>query len=192
VLLDWLRPRGTRPTGRTVAGLLLGLAGVALLIGPDSLLGGGRIDPAGALVLFAGSLSWSTGSIYSRHAPAPRAPLLFTGMQMLCGGSVLTVAGLLAGETARVDFAAVSLKSWLAFVYLILFGAILGYSAYIWLMRVTTPAKATTYAYVNPVVAVLLGWLFAGESLTARMLVAAAVIIGGVALISGVSQSRKA
>lgn len=190
VLLDWLRPRGTRPTGQTVAGLVLGLAGVALLIGPDSLLGGGRIDPLGAAVLFAGSLSWSSGSIYARHAPAPRAPLLFTGMQMLCGGTVLTLAGLLAGEAGRVDLAGISLKSFLSFAYLIVFGAIVGYTAYIWLMRVTTPARATTYAYVNPVVAVLLGWMFAGESLTGRMLVAAAVIIAGVALISGVSQAQ--
>jgi drug/metabolite transporter (DMT)-like permease len=189
VLIDWLRPEGVRPAGKVVAGLALGLGGVAMLIGPDSLLGGGRIDPAGALVLLVGSLCWSTGSIYSRHAPSPSAPLLFTGMQMVCGGGVLTVAGLLAGEAPQIDLAGVSMKSVLAFVYLILFGAIVGYSAYIWLMRVTTPARAATYAYVNPVVAVLLGWLFAGESLTGRMLAAAVVIIGGVALIT-ISRSR--
>jgi drug/metabolite transporter (DMT)-like permease len=108
---------------------------------------------------------------------------------MVCGGGVLAAAGLLAGEAPQIDLAGVSMKSVLAFVYLILFGAIVGYSAYIWLMRVTTPARAATYAYVNPVVAVLLGWLFAGESLTGRMLAAAVVIIGGVALIT-ISRSR--
>jgi drug/metabolite transporter (DMT)-like permease len=184
VLLDWLRPRGVRPTGQVVAGLLLGLSGVALLIGPDSLLGGGRIDPLGAAVLMCGSVCWAFGTIYSRHASSPASPFLATGMQMVCGGTVLVLAGLLSGEAARVQLTAISLTSLLAFLYLTLFGAILGYSAFIWLLRVTTPARVATYAYVNPVVAVLLGWLLAGEALTGRMLIAALVIIGGVALIT--------
>jgi len=184
VLLDWLRPRGTAPTAPIVAGLVLGLAGIALLVGPESFMGGERIDPLGTAVLVLGSLSWASGSIYSRHSPAPRTPLLATGIQMLCGGSVLVVAGMLTGEMARVELSSVSLRSVLALAYLIVMGAIVGYSAYIWLLRASTPARVSTYAYVNPVVAVLLGWLLADEALTGRMGVAAGVIVAGVALIT--------
>jgi len=184
VLLDWLRPGGIRPTGQIVAGLLLGLGGIAMLVGPDSLLGGGRLNPLGALALIGGSLSWAAGSIYSRQAAAPARPFVATGMQMLCGGCALLVAGTVVGEWSAADLSAVSGRSLLALVYLIVVGAIVGYTAYIWLLRVTTPARASTYAYVNPVVAVLLGWLFAGEPISARMVVAAGIIIGGVALIT--------
>jgi drug/metabolite transporter (DMT)-like permease len=184
VLLDWLRPGGVRPTAQVVVGLMLGLGGIALLVGPESLLGGSRVDPVGALVLVVGSMCWATGSIYSRHASVPASPSLAVGMQMLCGGAVLLVVGALAGDFSRLDVSAVSLRSGLAFVYLILFGAIVGYSAYIWLLRSTTPARVSTYAYVNPVVAVLLGSALGGESIALRMLVAALVIVGGVALIT--------
>jgi drug/metabolite transporter (DMT)-like permease len=184
VLLDWLRPDGSRPSGQIIAGLLLGLGGIALLVGPDSLLGGGRLNPLGALALVGGSLSWATGSIYSRQARAPAPPLVATGMQMLCGGLALLAVGTLAGEWSRIELTGVSIRSLLALLYLILIGAIVGYTAYIWLLRVTTPARASTYAYVNPVVAVLLGWLFAGEVISARMVVAACIIIAGVALIT--------
>jgi drug/metabolite transporter (DMT)-like permease len=184
VLLDWLRPGGPRPTGRVIAGLLLGLAGVALLVGPASLMGAGRIDPLGALVLVIGSFSWAAGSIYSRQRRLPQRPLLATGMQMLAGGVALILAGLVAGEPARLVWSTMSLKSVLALAYLIVFGAIIGYSAYVWLLRASTPARVGTYAYVNPVVAVILGWALAGEVLTIRMLLAAAVIVSGVVLIT--------
>jgi len=190
VLLDWFRPGGPRPTGQVVAGLLLGLGGIALLAGPDALLGGGRPDPLGVFALIAGSLSWATGSIYSRHTRSPAPPLLATGMQMLCGGVALLVAGTVGGEWSAVDLARVSTRSVLSLVYLILIGAIVGYTAYIWLLRVTTPAKAATYAYVNPVVAVFLGWIFADEPVTPRMIVAACVIIAGVALITVARRPR--
>jgi drug/metabolite transporter (DMT)-like permease len=184
VLIDWLRPGGPRPTAAIVIGLLLGLGGVALLLGPESLLGGGRADALGTIVLMVGCLCWSTGSIYSRHARVPRSPLVGVGMQMVCGGGVLMLASALTGEFARVEPAAFSLKSVLAFLYLVVFGAIIGYSAYIWLLRASTPARVATYAYVNPVVAVLLGWMIADEAMTLRMLIAALVILGGVALIT--------
>jgi drug/metabolite transporter (DMT)-like permease len=184
VLIDWLRPGGPRPTLAIVIGLLLGLGGVALLLGPESLLGGGRVDLLGTVVLMIGCLCWSSGSIYSRHAKVPRSPMVGTGMQMVSGGAVLVLASALTGEFSRVDPAAFTTKSVLAFAYLIVFGAIIGYSAYIWLLRASTPARVSTYAYVNPVVAVMLGWLLAGEAMTLRMLVAALVILGGVALIT--------
>jgi drug/metabolite transporter (DMT)-like permease len=184
VLIDWVRPGGPPPTVQIAAGLVLGLVGVALLIGPESLMGGDRIDVTGAAVVLGGSMSWAAGSILSRHVKVPSRPLLATGIQMLCGGALLILAGLLGGEAARIDASAISAKSVLALIYLILIGAIVGYSAYIWLLRVSTPARVSTYAYVNPVVAVLLGWLFAGETVSPRVIAAAAVIVAGVALIT--------
>lgn len=184
VLLDWARPGGVRPASQVFVGLLLGLAGLAWLVGPDAIMGGGRVNGTGAIVLAVASLSWAAGSIYSRHSPAPSSPLLSIGMQQLMGGVSLVVFGLLLGEAGRVDPASVSMRSLLAMLYLIAFGSILGFSAYMWLLRVSTPARVSTYAYVNPVVAVLLGWAFAGEALTARIGVAAAVIVAGVALIT--------
>ncbi|HVY65262.1 MAG TPA: EamA family transporter [Gammaproteobacteria bacterium] len=184
VLVDWLRPGGSRPSLQVVAGLALGIAGVAWLVGPDSLAGGGRIDLIGAGALVLACLSWSLGSIYQRHAPMPGSPSLSTAMQMLAGGAGLFLIGVALGEPRRIDVAAFSLRSVLGFAYLIVFGSILAFSAYIWLLKASTPARVSTYAYVNPVVAVLLGWALADEPLTPRMLVAAAVIVGGVALIT--------
>ena len=184
VLLDWLRPNGTRPGMRVVAGLALGLVGLFALIGPDALLGGGRSDVVGVAVLLLASLSWGAGSIYSRHAPLPRSPVLATGMQMLAGSAALAVLALLHGETAQLGSTHPSLLSIASWLYLIVFGSIVAFTAYAWLLRVSTPALVSTYAYVNPVVAVLLGFALAGEPLTPRMIVAAAVIVSGVVLIT--------
>lgn len=182
VLIDWLHG-GNRPTGRVFAGLALGLLGLVLLVGPEAFMGGGRVDTIGAVVLVVGGLSWAVGSLYSRGRKFPR-PRVSTAAQMLGGGSGLLVLGTLTGEWSRVDPTGVSTRSLLALLYLVIFGSLIAYSAYVWLLRVSTPAKVSTYAYVNPVVAVVLGWTFASEPLTARMLVAAAVIITGVALIT--------
>ena len=184
VLLEWLWKGSARPGARTATGLLLGFGGIALLVGPSVISDAAAIDPVGASVLLLGSLSWAVGSIYSRHAPRPHGALMSTGMQMLMGGSLLFLAGTLTGEWSRADLGEVSLKSALALGYLIVFGAIIGYSAYVWLLRVSTPARVSTYAYVNPIVAVLLGWALAGETFTLRMAVAAAIIVAGVALIT--------
>jgi drug/metabolite transporter (DMT)-like permease len=183
VLLEWLRPGGARPTWRVVAGMLLGLAGLAWLLGPDAIMGGGRVDFLGVAALVLASLTWAVGSIYVRHAAVP-SPFLSSGMQMLAGGGALLVLGLALGEPWTFDVAAVSARSTLGWLYLIVFGSIVGFSAYIWLLRVSTPARVSTYAYVNPVVAVLLGWVLADEPLTLRTLIAAAVIVSGVVLIT--------
>ncbi len=184
VLVDWLRPGGSRPTGLVVAGLLLGLLGLVWLIGPDTLMGGGRADLVGATVVIVGSFSWALGSVYSRHAATPASPFLSTAMQMLAGGAALLALSVLLGEPWAFDARAVSLRSALGLLYLVVFGSIIAFSAYIWLLRVSTPTRVSTYAYVNPVIAVLLGWALAGEALTVRMAVAAAVIVSGVALIT--------
>lgn len=180
VLLDWMRPGGRPPRARVWLGIGVGLAGVVLLLGaPDA----GERYVAGWAVLILGSISWAAGSLYSRSATMP-GPMIATGMQMLAGGAGLALAGLLTGEAAALDPSSFSTKSVLALVYLIVFGALAGYSAYIWLLRVTTPAVASTYAYVNPVVAVFLGWLLAAERVTPRIVVASAVIVGAVAVIT--------
>ena len=184
VTLDALRPGGKRPTTGVLIGLVLGILGLVLLIGPAQLAGGGRVNPLGAAVLLLASFLWALGSIYSRSAPAPSDPFLASAMQMLAGGLALLVGGAVRGELATLDSFEPSTKSVLAFFYLIVFGSLIGFTAYIWLLRVSTPAKVATYAYVNPVVAVLLGWGLADEPLTSRTLLAAAVIVGAVALIT--------
>ena len=187
-ILEWAQGGG-RPGGRVAVGLLMGLAGIGLLVGPGELAGAGAIDPLGAAVLLFASLSWAAGSLYSRRARLPSSPLLSTAMEMLAGGLFLLLAGLLAGQAVDLDPAAISLRSVAALGYLIVFGSLVAFTAYIWLLRVTLPAHAATYAYVNPVVAVLLGWALGGEALTARTLLAAAVIIGAVVIITA-SQPR--
>lgn len=185
VLLGWLAFGGPRPQARTVLGLILGFCGLAMLLGPERLTGDGHsfsLAAAGA-VLFA-AFSWSFGSLYSRQASLPASPLLSTAMQMLTGGVILCVTGLGLGEAGRLDLSRISAASALAFAWLVVFGSLAGFTAYIYLLRHTTPARASTYAYVNPVVAVVLGWAIAGEPLTARIALAAAVIISSVALIT--------
>jgi drug/metabolite transporter (DMT)-like permease len=184
VLLDWLWHRGERPGALTWGGLVLGVVGIVLLVGPDSLRGDSAIPLAGVAVLMCGSVAWAIGSIYSKRAPTAPGALLSTGMQMLCGGALLTLAGLITGEASRLDVARISLRSVLALLYLLIFGALIGYSAYVWLLRVARPARVATYAYVNPLVAVVLGWALAGEALSLRMGIAAGVIVAGVAMIT--------
>ena len=185
VMLEWLRPRGVRPTASVFAGVGLGLAGLGVLVGPSLLSdAGGGVDPVGAAVLLGGSLSWAVGSLYARGAPLPRSGPLAMSMEMLAGGALLMIVGLLRGEGASFDPGAVTSSSVVALLYLITFGSLIGFTAYMWLLGVARPAHVATYAYVNPVVAVFLGWAIAGEAITTRTLVAAAIIVGAVALIT--------
>jgi drug/metabolite transporter (DMT)-like permease len=183
-ILEALRRGGTRPTRRITLGLGLGFAGIALLIGPVNLAGGERIDPMGAGVLLFAALSWACGSLYSRRAQLPAAALLGTAMEMLAGGALLLLAGALSGEWQHLDLAAITPASLLALGYLVVMGSLLGFTAYLWLLRNTTPARASTYAYVNPVVAVFLGWALAAEPLTWQTLLAAGVIVAAVVIIN--------
>jgi drug/metabolite transporter (DMT)-like permease len=182
VLLVWLRSRGEKPNPRVLAGLALGFVGLVILVKPGSSSGG--IDPWGAVVVLIASLSWAWGSIYGQRARLPSSPLLSTGMQMLCGGSLQLLVSMILREPSRFAVAQVSGKSLLALGYLIVFGAIIAFTAYVWLLKAAPPVLVSTYAYVNPVVAVFLGWAFAGEPITGTTMIAAAVILTGVALIS--------
>src|SRR5690606_33533156 len=133
----------------------------------------------------------AAGSLYARRARLPDPPLLATAIEMLAGGALLALVGALTGEIGRLDPGAVSARSLLGLLYLIVFGSLVGFTAYIWLLGVSTPARVSTYAYVNPVVAVLLGWALASEPLTPRMMVAAAIIVCAVAAITAGQATRR-
>jgi len=183
LLVDWLRPGGVRPAPRVIAGFLLGFAGMALLVGPKHLGNSDRIDPVGACALVLASLAWAIGSIYSRHHPLPRSPLLGVGMQSLSGGATLCLLAVVTGETRHFHFAGVTLRSWLALLYLIVFGSALAFSAYVYILKHSTAARVATYAFVNPVVALFLGWFLASEPLSLRTLLASFVILTAVLLV---------
>ncbi len=189
VLLDWLRPGGRRPPGLVFAGLGLGLGGLALLVGHDALHAHGEIDVVGAMVLVLASLSWAAGSLFTKHAPRASSGGNGAATQMVAGGALLLAAGLVSGELARLDLAHASSRSLLGFLYLVTFGSLIGFTAYVYLLAHTTAAKAATYAYVNPVVAVILGWAIANEPVTMRTMLAAAVILAGVAIITAARDS---
>ncbi|MDQ2660067.1 MAG: EamA family transporter [Verrucomicrobiota bacterium] len=185
-LLSWLFGLTAKLSRLAVVGLAGGFAGVAVLVAPAlSFSGGGERPHAwiGMCILLFSSLVWSAGSLYARHSKGATSPFLAAGQQMLCGGSLMLAAGSVSGEWRQFDPAKITMVSLGAFVYLVLIGGIVGYVSYAWLLRHCEPSKVATYAYVNPVVAVLLGSFFAGEKLTGLTLVAAAIIIGSVALV---------
>lgn len=184
VLMDWLGLRSTRPGLPVFLGLALGFAGVVLLISPGQLAGGAAIDIRGAAALLISTLGWSSGSIVSRKVDLPASPSLTTGMQLFSGGSMLILAALLTGETANFDITRVSAQSWLALLYITSAASVVAFSGYVWLLRVSTPARVATYAYVNPVIAVVLGALLKNEPFTGRTLLAAVVILSGVVIIN--------
>lgn len=179
----WLALLGRqRPTPRAIAGMVLGLVGVAVLVGPAAFAGTSRIDPFGVLVLVLASVSWAAGSLVQR-AGTTTSPLMGTGAQMIAGGAMLMVIATATGELAVLDLGAGSAKSWASLAYLTVFGSLLGFTSYAWLMRNDTPARVATYSYVNPVIAVVLGAWLANEDINARVIVAAAVIVVGVVAI---------
>jgi drug/metabolite transporter (DMT)-like permease len=182
VLIESVRRRRL-PRGSVLAGLALGAVGLLVLVGPGDFLGSERFSVPALLVLVVGTFCWAGGSLFSRGSRLPASPVMATAVTLVCGGAGLAIVGAAAGELTRFDPAAASAKSLLATVYLLVFGSIVGFTAYLWLLRVTTVARVTTYAYVNPIVAVVLGWALAGEPLTARVALAAAIIVGAVAIL---------
>jgi len=183
-VLDWMRPRGTAPSGRVVLGLIIGFVGVALLFQPWRSTEGETFDLLSAAMLMVATFSWATGSLYAVHAKLPSSPILSMGMEMLSGGLIALVVGMLRGELAHIEVSAITARSLLALTYLILFGSLVGFNAYMWLLRVCAPAWVSTFAFVNPVVAVFLGWALGGESLTGRTLMAASLIVISVFFIT--------
>jgi len=182
VAFEWARG-GPRPGKRVIAGLILGLAGVALLVSPkgDSTT---QVNLIGAAMLVLASASWGWGSVVSKSAPLPKSPFLATSMEMIGGGVLLLLTALAVGQVAHFRPTEVSANAVLAWLFLVVFGSLVGFTAYIWLLGVTSIAKAGTYAYVNPIVAVFLGWAILDEPVTGRTLIAALVILVGVALVN--------
>jgi len=180
--LEWLRT-GKRPSFQVVAGLLLGAAGVGLLVLPQG-GGGDTVDLLGAGVLILAAASWAWGSVISKSARLPASPFMATSMEMIAGGIACLIVAGLAGEFQDFNPADVSSRAALAWLFLVVFGSLVAFTAYIWLLGVTSIAKVGTYAYVNPIVAVLLGWAILDEQVTLRTVIAAMVILLGVAMVN--------
>jgi drug/metabolite transporter (DMT)-like permease len=183
VILEWVLPGHRRPTPGIIAGLIVGIVGLSILLGPAIMSQKSEMSATGGFILILGSLSWALGSLYAKRAKMP-SPILTTGMEMLSGGVLLLICAFIFGEPGRFDVHAVSRASLLGVLYLATFGSLIGFTAYIYLLEHVPASRVATYAYVNPVVAVILGWFIGHEPLTLRTVIAAAVIIGAVALIT--------
>ena len=182
VLFDWLRPKGTRPGVLVIVGLVVGFVGVSLLARKNG-HGAGSAYGWGVAALMASSIGWSLGSIFNRSANKPASPFLSVSMQMMCGGVLLLVAALAGGELKNFSFAQVTWLSFGAWFYLMVAGSIVAFTAYVWLLHVSTPARVSTSAYVNPLIAVLLGSTIGREPFSREMVVAAVMIIAAVVLV---------
>ena len=188
-LFEAFRAGGTKPTWQSILGLVVGFSGVFLLIGPSEITGSGQsFDTFGVIFLLIAPILWSLGSIYAKGADMPKSSLMSTGMQMLTGAAALFVVSVATGELNGFSFGDVSMRSWWGLIYLITFGSLVGFVSYGWLLHNAPISLVSTYAYVNPVVAVFLGWLFAGEDLNARIALASVIIIGSVILINWARQ----
>lgn len=182
VLFDWMLPKGTRPTWATFVGLALGFAGLVLLIGGGT--GGAPLDLGRCVGLMFACVSWAAGSLYSRYARDPADPMTAATLQMLLGGALLLLVGLARGEVGDFHLAALTQRSVWAWVYLVIAGSLIAFPAYVYLLKHSTPARVSTYSYVNPVVAVFLGWLILGEPVAGRTFLAAVIIVAAVAIIT--------
>ncbi|GAB4417681.1 MAG: drug/metabolite exporter YedA [Anaerolineales bacterium] len=189
--IEALRPGGAKPNGLAILGLLIGFGGIFLLVGPNELTSDGHaLDKLGAGALLMAAFLWSVGSIYSRGADMPDSALMATGAEMLTGSLAIFVVSGLVGEWRHFSLAQVSLNSWMGLIYLITIGSLIGFVSYIWLLKNAPISLVATYAYVNPLVAVLLGAWLADEVINARILIAGTVIIGAVILINQTKSER--
>lgn len=183
ILIDAIHPNGRRPGRWAIWGLVLGFVGISVLIGPfQTDQHEGNVDLFSAIVLILSSLSWAIGSLYSRQASLPPSPLLGTGMEMVSGGVGLILLGILTWEINQFTLTSISTRSLLGWGYLIVFGSWIGLTSYTWLLRAAPTPWVSTYAYVNPVVAVFLGYLLAAEPLTVQTVIATVIVVGSVAL----------
>lgn len=184
VLVEWLWPGGRRPTLLTFFAMLLGFAGVAWLAAPWETTADHAIDSTGAATIVLACLSWSIGAIFGKRVRDPAPPFMAAACQMLAGSAFLALAAWAHGDFAAWDNSTITPKAWLAFLYLIFAGSLAGYCAFVWLVKHASPARTATFAYVNPVVAVFLGWLILDETILGRTLAASAIIILSVIIVS--------
>lgn len=180
-IIEWLRPGGRAPTVAASVGIVLGFVGVALLLLPGS--GGVEVPPMDAALLTFSTFCWALASVLSRGADLPKETSMTAAAEMVCGAVWLTLLAVVTGDVGHTSWGQISARDWAALLYLVVFGSLVAFTCFAWLLKVSTPAKVSTAGYVNPMVAVFLGWAFHGEQLTGRSLAASLVIVAGVALI---------
>jgi drug/metabolite transporter (DMT)-like permease len=184
-LFDWIRPGGTRPTTITLVGIAVGFCGVAMLLAGGAGAGANlHFTVTGLLAMVTSTVLWAAGSIWAKNGSRPISPVLGAALQMLCGGGSLLLIALVRGETMALDLAEIPRRSWAAWGYLVVMGSFVAFNAFNYMLRHASPAAVSTYAFVNPVVAVFLGWLLLDESISGRMALAMLVIVLGVVLIT--------
>ena len=190
-LFDWTVFKGSRPGPRVTAGLLLGLVGIGLLIGPGQLQGTAVFSTTALFILLLAPLLWSMGSLYSRGAVLPENAFMAPATEMIAGGALLLLVSLFLGEWRGLDPSTFSDRSLAAMAYLTVFGSIIAFPAYVWLLQNVAASKVATYSYVNPVIAVFLGWLILDELITPTTVVAVVAIVIAVILITTGKPQRK-
>lgn len=191
VVMEAIRPNGVKPNWQSIVGLIIGFIGIFILVGPAEIAGSEtRLNPFGVIALLGACLFWAIGSIYSKSADLPKSTLMTTGAEMLMGSIGLFFISLITGELNGWNPAEVSTRSLLGLIYLITIGSIIGFGSYIWLLQNAPISLVATYAYVNPIVAVLLGYFFGNEILEPRIWLATAIIIGAVAFINSKSKPQ--
>ncbi len=188
ILMEWVGPERIRPSVWALVGVAVGLIGIAILIGPSLITEQSDLHIGGTIALLISALLWTFGSLYSRRVQLPASATISNGIEMIAGGAISILIGLALGEHHNMHLERISGVSLLALAYLTIMGAVIAFSAYMWLLRVSSPSRVATHAYVNPVVAVALGWAIAGETVSSRTIVAMAVIVGAVILITSTSR----
>jgi drug/metabolite transporter (DMT)-like permease len=196
VTLDWIIFKGKRPDTLTIIGIFLGMIGVGLLSGLDETVLINQTSPGGSVylsvfILTFAAISWSIGSLYSRHTTTSVSLQFMVSMQVLIGGIVLIIIGLMHGEWTQLSIQNISLRSVISLAYLVIFGSLITYSAYLWLLKISTPAKVGTYAFFNPLIAVLLGWVWVNEPLTTQTIVGAGFIFLSILFVNRPSIVKK-
>jgi drug/metabolite transporter (DMT)-like permease len=185
ILINFIKPEGRHLDKFVFFGVIIGFLGIVVLIGPTQLKNSSEhIDPIGIIAILSAAIFWAAGSLYGRNAPMPRSPMLSTGMEFLAGGIGLAFMGGLSGEFSQLNFSSISTSSILSLLYLIVFGSLIGFVAYTWLLRNAPISLVSTYAYVNPLIAILIGNRLAQETLNLRILTAAVIIIFSVFIIN--------
>jgi len=182
-LLEVVRGYSTRPGRRMVVALVVGFAGIALLVIHPEVLAGTEPGSLGALVVLGSAVSWAAGTVLAKSVPKPSSTALAAGLQMTAGGGLLLVAGLVSGQSAKFQWAAITAQAAWAMVFLTLIGSLVGFTCYLWLLGRISPTRVATYAYVNPIVALLVGWMFGGEHPGVWSFVASGIVIGSVATV---------
>lgn len=185
--IEWMMIRDFRMGARGILGLLFGLAGIVVLINPMDAFGEGRVDLIGSTVIILAAISWSSGAVYLRVARLPKSPAITAGAELLIGGTLLILVSLATGESLR---GGVTLTALLSLGYLIFFGSIIAFSSYVWLLKTTSATRVATHTYVNPIIAIALGWVFAHEEITTTIALTSVLIIGSVYFVLNDQMNR--